>query len=239
LATGGFEQVPVAVLHVPAAWHWSLAAQVTGFEPVQAPAWHESAWVQALPSLHEAPSAFAGLVHAPVVVSQVPAVWHWSGAAQVTGLAPVQAPAWHVSAWVQALPSLHEEPLAFAGFEQTPVALLHVPAVWHWSAAAQVTGLAPVQVPAWHESVCVQALPSSHDAPSAFAGFEQTPVALLHVPAVWHWSAAAQVTGLLPVQAPAWHVSVCVQELPSLHDAPSAFAGFEHTPVLVLHVPAE
>jgi hypothetical protein len=49
----------------------------------------------------------------------------------VTGLAPVQVPAWHESAVVQALLSLHEEPLAFAGFEQTPVLVLQVPAVWH------------------------------------------------------------------------------------------------------------
>jgi hypothetical protein len=41
------------------------------------------------------------------------------------------------------------------------------------------------------------------------------------------------------VQAPAWHVSVCVHELPSLHDVPSVFAGFEHTPVPVLQTPAE
>jgi hypothetical protein len=41
------------------------------------------------------------------------------------------------------------------------------------------------------------------------------------------------------VQAPAWQVSDCVQALPSLHEAPSAFAGFEHTPVPVLQVPAE
>ena len=34
----GFEQMPVTVLHVPATWHWSLAEQVTGFEPEQTPA---------------------------------------------------------------------------------------------------------------------------------------------------------------------------------------------------------
>jgi hypothetical protein len=33
----GFEQVPVPGLHVPATWHWSLALQVTGFEPVHVP----------------------------------------------------------------------------------------------------------------------------------------------------------------------------------------------------------
>ena len=31
----------------------------------------------------------------------------------MTGFAPVHVPAWHVSVWVQALPSLHAVPLAF------------------------------------------------------------------------------------------------------------------------------
>jgi hypothetical protein len=46
-------------------------------------------------------------------------------------------------------------------------------------------------------------------------------------------------TGLAPVHVPAWHVSVCVQAFPSSHAVPSIFAGFEHAPVLVSHVPAE
>jgi hypothetical protein len=83
---------------------------------------------------------------------------------------------------VQALPSSHVLPLVFAGFEHRPVAGLQVPAVWHWSTAAQVTGLAPVQVPAWQVSACVQAFPSLHELPSVFAGFEQTPVRTSHVP---------------------------------------------------------
>ena len=38
--------------------------------------------------------------------------------------------------------------------------------------------------------------------PSVFAGLEQTPLDVLHVPAVWHWSLAVQVTGFEPVQTP-------------------------------------
>jgi len=34
----GFEHVPVVGLHVPTTWHWSLAVQLTGLEPVQTPA---------------------------------------------------------------------------------------------------------------------------------------------------------------------------------------------------------
>jgi hypothetical protein len=44
--------------------------------------------------------------------------------------------------------------------------------------------------------------------------------------------------GLLPVHAPDWHVSVCVQALPSLQVVPLAAVGLEHTPVEGLQVPA-
>jgi len=99
-----------------------------------------------------------------------------------TGFDPVQAPPWQVSDCVQAFPSLHDVPFGFAGFEQTPVAELHVPASWHWSLAVHVTGFDPVQTPDWQVSVWVQAFPSLHDAPFAFGGFEQTPVAGLQAP---------------------------------------------------------
>src|SRR5438874_2685954 len=131
------------------------------------------------------PFAFAGLEHTPVEGLQVPAVWHWSWAVQTTGLVPVQMPAWQESAWVQALPSLQGVPFDFAGLEQVPVDGLQVPAVWHWSWAVQTTGFLPVQMPAWQESVWVQALPSSQVVPSALAGLEHEPVAGSQVPAVW------------------------------------------------------
>ena len=101
-----------------------------------------------------------------------------------------------------------------------------------------MTGFVPVHVPDWHASVCVQALPSLHDVPSAAFGFEQLPVAGSHVPATWHWSLAVHVTGLEPVQTPVWHVSVCVQALPSLHAVPFDAFGFEQVPVAGSHVPA-
>jgi hypothetical protein len=88
-----------------------------------------------------------------------------------------------VSGAVQALPSLHDVPFAFAGFEQTPVAELHVPASWHWSCAVHVTALPPAHVPDWQVSVCVQALPSLHEVPFALAGFEQAPASTPHAPA--------------------------------------------------------
>ena len=40
-----------------------------------------------------------------------------------------------------------------------------------------------MHVPDWQVSVCVHALPSLHALPLGFVGFEQAPVAALHVPA--------------------------------------------------------
>jgi hypothetical protein len=148
----------------------------------------------------------------------------------------VQVPAWQVSACVHALPSLHAVPSAFAGLEQ-PVVGSHVPGRWHWSGTAQTTGAPPAHVPAWQVSTLVQVLPSSQLVPLAFAGFEHAPVAGLHTPGVWHWSGVGHMTGLAPVHAPLWQVSVCVQALPSLHAVPLARSGYVQVPVATLHVP--
>jgi hypothetical protein len=48
---------------------------------------------------------------------------------------------------VQALASLQAVPFDFVGFVQTPVDVLQVPAVWHWSLAVQTTGFDPVHTP--------------------------------------------------------------------------------------------
>jgi hypothetical protein len=96
---------------------------------------------------------------------------------------PAHVPPLHTSFVVQAFPSLHAVPSAAAGFEHVPVLALHVPARWHWSLAVHVTGLPPVHVPLWHVSVCVHALPSLHEVPSAAAGLEHCPVLMSQVPA--------------------------------------------------------
>src|SRR5207253_524736 len=131
-----------------------------GGAPVQMPAWQASVWVQLLPSSHGAPSG--------------------------RGLPPTHAPASQVSVWVQVSPSSQAVPSGFAGFEHWPLAGSQVPTWWHWSWAAQTTGFAPMQLPPWQVSACVQASPSLQAAPSGLAGFEQTPVAGSHVPALWH-----------------------------------------------------
>src|SRR5437870_2230688 len=100
-------------------------------------------------------------------------------------------------------------PFAAAGFVHDPVIGLHAPPTWQASRGAQATRLLPVHVPAWHASVCVQALPSLHVVPSGAAGLEHAPVDGSHVPATWHASAAVHVTGLAPVHTPATHASAC------------------------------
>src|SRR5439155_572477 len=234
----GLLQTPEAGLQTPAVWHWLAAVHTTGFAPTQAPAWQVSVRVHALASLQVVPLGLAGLLQAPDAGSQVPAVWHWSAAVHTTGFAPTQAPAWQVSLCVHALASLQLVPLGLAGLLQAPDAGLQTPAVWHWSAAVHTTGLAPTQAPAAQVSVRVQALPSSHGAPSSLAGLLQTPDAGLQTPAVWNWSAAVHTTGFAPTQAPAAQVSVRVQVLPSSHGAPSSLAGLVQTPVAGLQAPA-
>ena len=176
--------------------------------------------MHAFPSLHAVPFDAAGLEHVPLLGSQVPAAWHWSLAAHVTAFDPAHEPLWQVSVCVHALPSLQVVPSASAGFEQVPEPGSHLPAAWHWSSAAHVTGFALVHAPLWQLSVCVHALPSLHALPSAMAGLEQAPVAGLHVPVAWHWSSATHVTGLAPVHVPFWQLSLWVQALPSSQAVP-------------------
>jgi len=111
-------------------------------------------------------------------------------------------------------------PSAFAGFEQAPVVVSHVPALWHWSDAVHVTEFEPTHTPNAHLSVCVQAFPSLQVVPSALVGFEHTPVVVLQVPALWHWSDALHVTEFEPTHTPDEQLSVCVQALPSEHEVP-------------------
>ena len=109
-----------------------------------------SVCVQAFPSLHAAPFATVGFVHTPVPGLQVPAVWHWSSAAQITGLAPVHAPAWQVSDCVHALPSSQAVPFASVVWTQ-PVAGLQLSAVQGLPSSHEMLALEqapPAQIPA-------------------------------------------------------------------------------------------
>jgi hypothetical protein len=128
-----------------------------------------------VPSAHD-PPGWLGFEHAPVVASHVPAAWHPSLATHVTGLPPVHAPAWHVSACVHLLPSSQVVPFAATGFEHAPLAGSQAPATWQASWAEHVFGAPPAHAPVWQVSPVVQALPSSQAAPFTLSGHAQVAV---------------------------------------------------------------
>jgi hypothetical protein len=206
--------------HVPAAWHGSDAVHVTAAPLAQTPPTHVSPVVHALLSVQTVPFALAGFEHCPETGSHVPAAWHGSDAVHVTAAPLAQTPPTHVSPFVHALPSVHTVPFALAGFEHCPVPGSHVPAAWHGSDAVHVTAAPLAQTPPWHVSPVVHALPSVHTVPFGMAGPAHTPVARSHACAPRHCVAPGHVTRLLPVHAPAWQVSVCVQALLSLQAVP-------------------
>src|SRR2546421_315228 len=100
-----------------------------------------------------------------------------------------------------------------------------------------MTGFAPSHAPSRQVSVCVHASPSSQTTPSGLAGSEQIPVSESQGPASWHWSSAVQVTGFAPLHAPPWHVSVCVQALPSVQGVPFDLGCGTHWSVVSLQTP--
>jgi len=134
---------------------------------------------------------------------------------------------------VQALLSV--QAAVFAVFTQ-PLAALHESSV-HTLLSLQFTW-PPMHEPPEHTSEAVQSLPSLHVVPSAWFGFEHTPVDALHTPATWHWSSTAH-TVAVPLQMPAaLHLSTFVQGLPSLHIVPVLFVGVEQAPLAGLQLPA-
>jgi hypothetical protein len=146
---------------------------------------------------------------------------------------PTQPPKAHVSepGKTQRFPSEHKVPSGAAGVEHFPLAGLHVPATWHWSAAEHATIVPGVQTPASQASLESHAFPSLQGVPSDADGFEQRPDPRSQAPTVWHWSAAVHVTGLDPVHVPPWQASDRVQASPSLQLVPSTAFGFEQAPV--------
>lgn len=150
----------------------------------------------------------------------------------------VQTPARQRSPLVHIRPSSQVVPSGATPLEQVPVVGLQVPAIWQAPVAGGQTMATPgTQAPAWQTSPLVQALLSEQVVPFGAAGFEQVPLAGSQTPATWHVSDAAQTLGALPVQAPAWQVSVWVQALPSLQVVPLGADGFEQAPVVLLQVP--
>ena len=103
-----------------------LSLQTTAVPGWQMPPAQASPAVQALLSLHDVPPGAFGLEQIPVAGLQVPATWHWSSAVQSTAVPEQVPPARHTSPVVQALLSVHDEPVAITvaavvpGFDVQP-----------------------------------------------------------------------------------------------------------------------
>ena len=159
-----------------------LSSLQTMLTPTHAPPLQTSPDVQALPSSQA--SVLLVKTH-PVTGSQLSVVQGLLSLQMMT--APDwQAPAPHVSPEVHAFPSLHVVPSAAVGFEQVPDPGLQTPSTWHGSPAVHTTGFAPRHPPAWQESDCVHALPSSQVVPFVAAGLVQNPLCGSQIPATWH-----------------------------------------------------
>src|SRR5437764_2078446 len=200
--------------------------------PMHTPLWQVSPVVQALPSSH-------GVLSGSGVPAQMPP-WQVSllvqefssshAAPSSSAALPTQVPFWQVSAAVQALPSSHAAPVL--GVTVQLAVPLQV-CVLHWS-EVQVIAVPTHSPPLVQVSLKVHALPSSHAAPVLGVTVQ------LDVPLqvrVLHWSEVQVIA--VPTHWPLpSQVSLKEQASPSSHGAPSALAGFEHSPVAGLHMPA-
>src|SRR5450432_3735071 len=92
------------------------------------------------------------------------------------GLPPVQTPLTHLSVWVQPSPSLHAVSSGRGGSEQLPLLGSQTPAKWQSLEAGHVLGLAPMQMPFWQVSLCVQALASLQAVSFGCSGLEHWPL---------------------------------------------------------------
>src|SRR5262249_13900745 len=90
--------------------HGLPSLQASGVPAAQVPAWQVSAPLQALPSLHDVPSATAACWQ-PASGSQWSEV-HGLPSSHLGALPGAQVPARQVSAPLQASPSLHDVPSA-------------------------------------------------------------------------------------------------------------------------------
>jgi hypothetical protein len=117
----GVVQVPVDSWQMPWVWQAAGAGQTMALPP-QTPPVHRSAVVQRRLSSQGVPSGLAEPpTHRPEVGLQVPAVVQAPAPEHWTGAPGTQMPAWQLSAWVQAFPSLQVAPSGDAGWVHTPL----------------------------------------------------------------------------------------------------------------------
>ena len=99
--------------------HWSVNTEQSRTLPVQTPAWHVSTAVQNLPSLHAEPFGSFPVQLLPASLQLSVQFASPSGPGHGLPACTLQAPAAHVSAPLQNVPSVHA----------VPVCGVHVPGV--------------------------------------------------------------------------------------------------------------
>ena len=190
-----------------------LSSHTNGGPPLHVPPLHVSVVVQASPSLHDA--VVWDVTHPkeeshPSDTQTSPLL-----SLQTNGGPPLHVPPLHVSAVVQASPSLHDavvwdvtHPVAESQESDT-----HGSPAWALHTRAEP----PLHVPPLHVSAVVHSSPSLHDAvvwevthPKAESHPSDTQTSPLF---------ALHVSGGPPLQVPPLHVSAVVQASPSSHDA--------------------
>ena len=115
---------------------------------------------------------------------------------------------------------------------QTPVDELHSPATWHWSRGVQTNESVPVQTPAWHLSLRVQASPSLQLVPDKRVWSQPCPAVQKSVVQAL---SSLQERNELPVHTPEWQIDSNVHGSPSSQSRPSAKGTAWHRPVAAMH----
>jgi hypothetical protein len=197
---------PVAGLHESSV-HGLPSLQIGGGPPRQVPPLQVSDVVHAFPSLH---GAVLFVCAQPVAGLQESSV-HELPSSQFRAGPPTQVPPPHVSAVVQAFPSLHAAVL-FACVQ--PVPGMHESSV-HGLPSSQLKPPLPAHTPPAQTSPVVQALPSSQ---GAVLFVWTQPVAGLQVSSV-HGLLSLQPSAGPPTHTPPLQVSAVVHAFPSLQGA--------------------
>ncbi len=213
---------------VPASFLHPWAAQTSTVQtlpssqalvPAQTPLVHIALIVQAIWPLQLAPSATL-LCTQPVLELQ-PSVVHKLASSQAAGLPPLQMPPLHKSPLVQALPSSQAIPLAPPTCLQPTMASQKSDVQGFLS--SHTVAPPPMQTPALHASLLVQALPSLQGVPSPARGCAQP---LAPQTSTVQPLPSSQL-GLAPRHSPSWQLSGVVHGLPSSQ-------GLESEPFLCL-----
>jgi hypothetical protein len=137
--------------------------QLRAVPAVQVPPWQVSAPLQMLVSAHAVPLRTGVLLH-PVTGLQLSVV-HTLLSLQLSAVPPAHEPFWQVSAPLQTLASVHDEPFGSAVLAH-PVTALQLSVV-QTLASLQLSGVPAVQVPFWQVSAPLQTVVSAHGVPLA------------------------------------------------------------------------